>query len=65
MREQSANLEQWLKRSTKAGGVPFKVTDRAVLAALQGLMGTARRTQSLASTGPASARPVRPKPEQS
>lgn len=44
-------LDDWLRKSTQASGVPLKVRDRRVIASLQMLVQTARRAQALAARG--------------
>lgn len=44
---QRTNIDDWLKRSTKASGVPLKVTDLATIAALQVLVSVAQRTRTV------------------
>ena len=47
--KQRTNIDDWLKRSTKASNVPLKVTDHATIAALQVLISVARRTLALSA----------------
>jgi hypothetical protein len=47
MGQPEADLDKWLRRSTKASSVPLKVTDRAGIAALQLLVRGARRTKTV------------------
>lgn len=45
------DLEDWLQRSVRASGVPVKVQQPAVLAALQALVATAKRTKEVTEQG--------------
>jgi hypothetical protein len=47
MGQPEADLDKWLRRSTKASSVPLKATNRATIAALQLLVRGARRTKTL------------------
>lgn len=49
MARDMSDLDQWLQRSTQASGVPVKVKNRAVIAALQVLVQGARRTRPVAT----------------
>ena len=47
MGQKAFKLEEWLKRSTRASGVPLKVKDAASISALQVLVSGARRTAAV------------------